>query len=265
MDLVSRISTAPREVGNFLCIYGPPGVGKTTFSTQAPHTLVLQVKDESLDVLFKSKVLSHVPNITADSWSDVLEALEALATQQHEYKTLTIDGASGLQEYCDAHVIAEQCDGEIDKFMAYGRGASLAAIEWGFLLNKIRQLVKEKKMIVIVLAHLDTITMKNPTGADYMKWRPAISKEKFSATNKYADAILLMDHDTEIKAEKSIGSIQKTAKATGGEGRILRCDGSGAFEAKNRLNLPSEIRLGHSHQEAWASFVQALKGARHGA
>ena len=232
-------------------------------ASQAPQTLFLQVKDESLDVLFRSKVITkHVPNIIAESWNDVLQVLDALATGEHDYKVLCIDGASGLQEFCDADVIKNSCKNDIENFVGFGRGDKLSIYEWQDFLNKVRRLVKEKKMTVILLAHLDTVTMKNPTGLDYIKWRPAISKEKFTATNKYADAILLMDHQMNIQDSAAPGQLKKAGKASGGFKRVMRCDGSAAFEAKNRLNLPAEIPLGSNHEEAWAAFSAAIKEAR---
>jgi hypothetical protein len=267
LNLLDRITTEPQATGDFLCVYGPPGVGKTTTFTRGPKTLTVQVRDKSLDTLIKHKQIAALPKLNVENWEELNQTIDALKTQEHDYRVAVIDGASGAEEFCDEYIIRTECDNDRDKFLAFGRGDRMAGMEWGVFLEKVVALKEERGVTVILLAHQSTQSIKNPNGTDYIQSVPSLNKSKFAPTNKYADAILMMDFlvavgDVQTQKDKS-GSVVKTiGKAKGNGARVLHCDGSAGFIAKNRLGLPAVLPLGNSHDEAWAAFVTALKAGK---
>jgi hypothetical protein len=243
-------------------VYGPPGSGKTTMFSNAPNVLMVQVKDESVDVLKENgQIGPDVPTTTVESHDDLLGLLRDLRTEKHDFKFVVLDGASGMNEFADEHATLVDCEGERDKFLAFGRGEKFAAMHWSEVLEAIKDLKQERQMRVIILAHKDIVTIQNPDGTNYLQFRPGMGKEKFSMTNKYVDAMLLIDYVIDVTdPNKPTDKIKVAGKAKGGTRRIMYTQGKASFEAKNRFGLPAEIPLGANAQESWELFVEALNG-----
>jgi hypothetical protein len=185
--------------------------------------------------------------------------LNQLVEQKHDYKCIVIDGASGAEEMADKYVTDIQHKGDRSDFLAFGRGEKPAAYEWGSLLNVIDRLTEQKGINVILLAHLATNNIQNPNGSNYSQHGPALSKHKVAPTNKYADAVLLMDYIVAVQDDKGTPGKGKAASANA---RVMFCDGNAGFYAKNRLKLPPIISLGNSHDEGWKAFVTALQAGK---
>ncbi|USE34113.1 AAA family ATPase [Endozoicomonas sp. SCSIO W0465] len=99
LESISRSSgiKAPRIV-----VYGPAGVGKTTLGCGAPNPIFIQTEDG----LGKLEV-DAFPMMT--SFQDVLDALSALYTSEHQYQTVIIDSLDHLeplvwQHLCDHYI-----------------------------------------------------------------------------------------------------------------------------------------------------------------
>lgn len=257
-DFKARISRQAKDVGSFLVIYGPHGAGKTTFAAQAPKSLVVQAVDKSIDVLVKQGVLGETDNLTINDWDDAISFLDWAISEQHGFKTIILDGASGLEKFCDEATLAEDFGGNYERFMTYHKGYDSSALRWADLLNKVDQL-KEQGITVMLLAHKGTFEVKNAEGNNYFKWQPAIHEKKLLAVMRYSDAILRMDFKVKVQ---HVDEKSHKGKALGGGARLLYCTGEPSFEAKNRFNLPNTIDLGDSHEEAWSNFVAARIAGR---
>lgn len=259
-DFKARISRKPKDVGSFFVLYGPHGVGKTTFAAQAPKTIIVQALDKSLDVLMKQGVLGETDNLIVESWDDAISFLDWTISEHatHGFRTIVLDGASGLEKFCDNETLAEDFGGNYDKFMTYHKGFEASALRWADLLNKIDQL-KDLGITVFMIAHKGTFEVKNAEGNNYFKWQPAIHEKKVIPTMRYSDNILRMDYKIRVS---QVDEKKQTGKALGGGARILYCTGEPSFEAKNRFNLPNTIDLGDSHEEAWANFMAARASGR---
>ena len=73
-----------------MIIYGEAGIGKTTFATSAPAPIVIQTED-GLGVL-------DAPRFPlATTFDDVLESLQVLATENHEFKSVVVDSLDWLE------------------------------------------------------------------------------------------------------------------------------------------------------------------------
>ncbi len=71
-------------------IYGESGLGKTTFATSAPNPIVIQTEDGLGEI--------DVPCFPlAESYIDVMKALDALVNESHDFKTVVIDSLDWLE------------------------------------------------------------------------------------------------------------------------------------------------------------------------
>ena len=76
-----------------ILIYGPPGIGKTSLSSEFPSNVFLQIEDGTpggieLDSFGK-----------LSSFSDCMDALQALYVEDHNFKTIVIDSVTELQKH----------------------------------------------------------------------------------------------------------------------------------------------------------------------
>ena len=89
-------------------IYGESGLGKTTFATSAPNPIVIQTEDGlgQIDV-------SCFP--LAESYIDVMKALDALVNESHDFKTVVIDSLDWLETLIWKQVCTDNKVSSIEK------------------------------------------------------------------------------------------------------------------------------------------------------
>lgn len=258
-ELLARAASRPSLTGKLIVAYGQTGTGKTTTFSRAPKSVLVECKDYSADALKDSGSLpEELPVVKTTGWDDALQTFEALASGGHDFRNVIIDGGSGLHEWSDELTISQDMEGSREKFTAFGRGDRSAGFRWQELMQRLNDM-KNAGLWVFLLCHKGTITERNPAGADYYKSVPHLSKEKLAQTLKYADAVLYLDF---VIAEKDVNKQSGVGKAVGGDVRVLRCQPSAAYEAKNRLGLPDLIQLGNSPQEGFKAFANAVKAGK---
>ena len=125
-----------------IMVYGPHGLGKTTFGASAPAPIFILTEDG----LGRLEV-DHFP--VAKSYKDVQEALASLKGE-HDFSTVVIDSLDWLD-----NLIWEQINGQYEaKDLAYGKGAVIAADLWRKVLEDLNAL-RSMGMASILLAHCE--------------------------------------------------------------------------------------------------------------
>jgi hypothetical protein len=262
MTLIDRVKkTGNTKAGKIILVYGAPKQGKTSTFCNFPKSLLIQVKDASADALKESGCIPEdMPVLDVTGWDDTLSVLRELVDSEHDYKGILLDGPSGIEEYLDAIVTEENFDNSPTKFAAWGgtQGDKVSGVRWLELLEVLSDL-KSKGIWIFMIAHLAVVNVKSPSGNDYSKNVPHLSKSKLTASLKYVDAIIFMDS---VIAVKDVNDQSHKGKAVGGS-RVMRCGGANpSFEAGNRMGLADVIVLGNSPKEAWDAFALACKNGR---
>lgn len=240
-------------------MYGPPGIGKTSFGASAPDPIFLH--DEQEDGVNTLRAARRIPEDTpalppAATWGDVLGSLRALSEGEHTYKSLVIDTIGGMERLCHEHVCNRDFNGDWGErgFSSYAKGYEVALADWRQFLNALDDLRTHRGMRVILLGHSQVKPFKNPHGEDYDRYVPDVHHKTFSVTHKWADMILFANYYVHVDSKGG------RAKGKGGQLRMLYTEYHAAFEAKNRFGLPAEIEMGNSGTEAWTNLVNAIKG-----
>jgi hypothetical protein len=222
-------------------IYGPGGVGKSTFGAQAPDAIFLGPEDGSslLDV-------ARFPS--PRDWQDVLDAIRTLTTEEHGFKSLVIDSADWLEPLCWAHVCQSARKTDIEAF-GYGKGYVAALEEWRKLLAAIETLRKAKRMHVIVIAHSVVAPYKNPEGEDYDRFSLKLHKGAAGLLTEWCDELAYASFRTHASKVDPKG-----ARGRGyGSERVLYTERRAAFDAKSRHGLAPEMTL------SWDEFFAATQ------
>jgi hypothetical protein len=221
-----------------IMLYGPHGLGKTTFGAGAPAPIFILTEDGlgQLEV-------EHFP--LAKSFDDVQDALKALQGD-HDYQTVVIDSLDWLD-----NLIWETINAKYDaKDLAYGKGAVIAADYWRKVLDGLNSL-RSKGMAVIMLAHCEIKRFDSPEVEPYERYQPKLQARSSALVQEWADCVFFANYKTVVKSS-DVGFNQKVTRGiTTGE-RLMYTAERPAYLAKNRYSLPDALPLD------WQAFVTAM-------
>ena len=226
-----------------MILFGTAGVGKTTFAASAPKPVVIMTEDGlgNIDV-------PHFP--LAKTWAEVMEAFQALYTEDHAFETLIVDSLDWLEPL----VWAEACRRNSWKSIedpGYGKGYVAAAEIWREYLDAVNALRDDKGMAVIQIAHHDIKRFDSPETEPYDRFVIKLHKRASELVQEHADMILFANwRVSTVKTEAGFG--QKVTRGQGRGERVLYTEERPAYVAKNRHGLPPELPLD------WAAFTTAL-------
>lgn len=239
---LSSITAGPRQQPPRLFLYGPHGVGKTTFGCSAPAPIVIQTED-GLGTL---ETPAFPLAMTCD---DVIEAIYSLYQEEHGFKTVVLDSADWLDNLIQRQV-RETHD---EKALAYGKDALLVAERWREVLDGFNALRTDKAMTVILLAHCEVKRFDPPDGDSYERYQPKLLGRSSALVQEWADAVLFVNFKTLVKDEV-VGKNKdaKVKKPLPTNERILHTGERPAYLAKNRYGLPHELPMD------WAAFNAAM-------
>lgn len=266
---LSDVTGKGNNLPNRYVIHAVEGFGKTSFGAQTPKPIFLMTKGETgLETLIDSGRLPEVPHFPEiQDWESLLGAIETLAVEEHEYKSLVIDTINGAERLCHEFVCVRDFGGDWGErgFTGYMRGYEVALGEWRLLLNALDRLRETKRMAIVCLCHTKVKTFRNPEGADYERYQADMHDKTWGLSHKWADVVLFGNFEVTVMDGRKEAASDKKGKGVGGKSRMIYTERSAAYDAKNRLGLPPEIEMGTSPQEAWANYVQAVKAGRGGA
>jgi hypothetical protein len=233
IDLTS-ITKGASHLPPRILIYGVHGVGKSTLASTAPAPIFLQTED-GLGLL-------DTPRFPlAKTFTDVLEALMVMATQDHEFKTLIVDSVDWLEPLIWAHICAEHGHKSIEDF-GYGKGYALALDGWREYLDAINYIRNEKNMTIIQLAHTEVKRFDDPTNEPYDRYQIKLHKAASAKVQEHSDIVLFANYRVNtINAD--VGMNKKKARAVGAGERLVFTEERPAFVAKNRYGMPGELPM----------------------
>lgn len=215
-------------------IYGPDGVGKSTFGANAPSPIFLGTEDgtANLDV-------ARFPH--PKSFNEVRSMIKELIESKHDFKTLVIDSLDWLETLVHQAVMDLDGSTTINRAQGgYGNGILMAVKYWVAMQEDLKALRKEKGMNIILIAHSQVKTFNDPTqNAAYDRYQLKLDDKGAAKWREFVDSVLFATYDTVAKAEKG----DKKAKTYGGENRVIFTERRPSFDAKNRHGLPFEMPL----------------------
>ena len=224
-------------------IYGPAGVGKTTFGASAPNPIFIQPEDGA-DVVGAARFP------LAEAYEDVESALGELIQVDHKYNTVVVDSLDWLEQLiwrrvCQAHKISSIED------LGYGKGYVHAIDIWRSFLDGLNHLRKRKNMAVIMLAHSHIKRFEDPAAEAYDRYEIKLHRKAADVCMEAADLIGFATYRTSTKQIDS-GFGRKVTRAIGTGQRVLRTSERPAYVAKSRYQIPDELDLD------WSSLTNEI-------
>ena len=219
-------------------IYGPEGIGKSTFASQFPDPVFIDTEGST-----NSMDVARLPKPT--SWQMLLDEIQYIKSHPDVCKTLVIDTIDWAESMCIQSICDKHQKSGIEDF-GYGNGYVYTKEEMGRFLNRLSEVV-EAGVNVVLTAHAQIRKFEQPDelGA-YDRWELKLGKKTSSQTSplikEWADMLLFANYKTFSIAVDDKG---QKRKAQGGE-RVMYTSHHACWDAKNRYGLPEQVPFSYS-------------------
>ena len=219
-------------------IYGPEGIGKSTFASRFPAPLFIDTEGST-----KEMDVSRTP--VPSSWEMLLEQVAYVKQHADICRTLVIDTLDWAEQMCVKSICDKHGKSGIEDF-GYGNGYVYAKEEFGKLLNRLEEVVRGG-IHIVVTAHAQMRKFEQPDEmGSYDRWELKLGKKTTSQTSplvkEWADMVLFANYKTFSVAVDDKG---KKYKAQGGA-RVMYTSHHPCWDAKNRYGLPDEMPFEYS-------------------
>lgn len=249
--------------GMGLIVYGDEGIGKTGFALQFPKPLrcisVNETGYEDLDDI------DEVPNGCENEYVDTHANLLQELRQSTDVRTVVVDSLSGYSQLMQEDIINTVYKREDNPLQAYGsfsEGPRIHGPIWAEQLEVVCNVLRAKGVNVILLGHTTIEKTKNIISTDYQSAMLNMEKWPRSVITKWAQAVLYLTMDFQIRNTKKWKGTATEAKVDASledeVDRIMYTTKHPSHSAKNRLTLPTYIPLGDSAAEAYENFIKHL-------
>ena len=211
-------------------IYGPEGVGKTTFASQFPGAVFIDTEGSTrhMDVArFDSP----------DELSDVINQINYVVGHPNEVGTLVIDTVDWLEKLLFDAVCAENKWKSIEE-PGYGKGYVAARQKMQQLLAMLDQVIAVGVNVVLI-CHSFIRKFEQPDEmSSYDRYMLKLNEKNIAPLVKeWTDLLLFVNYKTDVvKVEKT-----NTVKGRGGQKRVMYATHTASWDAKNRFGLPDEM------------------------
>lgn len=214
-------------------IYGPEGIGKSTFASKFPEPVFIDTEGSTKD-------MDVARFETPSSWTMLMEQIRYVRSTPGVCKTLIIDTADWAEQMCIADLCSRYGKKGIEDF-GYGNGYVYAREEFGRFLNALTEVVDTGVNVVLTAhAHLKKFEQPDEMGS-YDRWELKLGKKTSSQTaplvKEWADMVLFANYKTWSVAVDEKGTKRK---AQGGA-RVMHTTHHPCWDAKNRYGLPDEM------------------------
>lgn len=230
-----QIITGVIKKAQKVLIYGPEGIGKSTFASKFPRPLFLDTEG--------STARMDVPRAPkATSWTMLKQQIDEVKRDKL-CETLIIDTIDWAEQMCVEHILAKYQKSGIEDF-GYGNGYVYVKEEFGRLLNQLQDAI-DSGINVVLTAHAQMRKFEQPDElGQYDRYELKLGKKTGSQTSplvkEWADMVLFANYKTYVVNVDGQGAQKGRNKAQGGK-RVMYTAHHNCWDAKNRHDLPEEL------------------------
>ena len=212
-----------------IVIYGPEGIGKSTFASKFPDPLFIDTEGGTSNLDVRRIKCSK-------SWDELLLIVKEIIKNPTICKTLVLDTADWSETMCINAVTEKYRKNNIEDF-GYGKGYTYLLDEYTRLLSLFDELI-EVGINVVITAHAKPRKFELPEeqGA-FDRYEMKLTRQVAPVIKEWCDALFFVNYKIYVVTTEN-----NTKKAQGGK-RILYTTHNPTYDAKNRFDLPEELEL----------------------
>lgn len=222
-------------------IYGPEGIGKSTFAAKFPDALFIDTEGST-----KEMDVARFDKPT--SW-EMLKSQIQYVKSNKPCKTIIIDTIDWAEQLCIDALCSAHGKKGIEDF-GYGNGYVYEKEDFGRFLNLLEEVI-DAGINVVLTAHAILRKFEQPDEmGSYDRWELKLGKKTTNLiaplVKEWADMVLFANYKTLSVAVDKDG---KKHKAQGGK-RVMYTTHHPCWDAKNRYGLPEEIPMDYEQIRA---------------
>jgi hypothetical protein len=246
---LQKVTSGKFEVPDRILLYGVEGIGKSTWAVGdkelaqkgAPDPYVIGVEDGTAHLDCKR---ANRPD-GGWRWQDVLDTIDLLRQEKHDFKSVVLDTLDETESLIWRHVCERDNYDNIEAY-GYGKGFNVALTEWRLLKSALEQLQREKQMNVILIAHSQIRTFKNPEAEDFDRYELKLHGKAAGALKDWCECVFFAQYETLTARAKANAPVKGVSTGN----RIMRTTRTAAWDAKNRYRLTETLPLKFAEYEA---------------
>jgi len=207
-----------------LGVYSPPGLGKTTLGNQFPNPVFLDTERGTLGI--------ECYRMEIGTWGEFKGALDALATEPHDFRTVIVDTANALFDMLVKDVCAEygvEDPGDV----AHGRAWGKISSRWKDAISRLRALRRKDgtKVMPLLMLHEKRTEIRERKGSKTVdtgrfKVGPSLPPSARTILHGHVDFLfhgeLQPSGDRVLRSQPVMGTEEDVeAKGRGREGAML--------------------------------------------
>lgn len=234
-------------------VYGPEGIGKSSFAAQFPDPLFIDTEGST-----RRMNVRRMPKPT--SWEMIKGEVQEAASLRL-CKTIVIDTIDWAEQLCISSVCAAHGKSGIEDF-GYGKGYVYECEGFAKFLNLLQDVV-DSGINVVLTAHAKIVKFEQPDEmGSYDRWEMKLGQKTGSLISpkvkEWADMVLFANYKTYAVAVDKDG---KKFKAQGGE-RVMYTSHHPCWDAKNRDGLAPELPFDYSQIAHLFAVQQTVQTAQ---
>lgn len=227
-----KITTGKIEGAQKIVIYGPEGIGKSTFASMFPNPLFIDTEGST-----KHMDVARTPK--PSSWTMLMEQVRYVKANKSLCGSLIIDTGDWAEQLCITEICAKHQKKGIEDF-GFGKGYIYLAEAFGKLLNLLEELI-EVGINIGITAHAQMRKFDQPDEmGSYDRWELKLQKKTAPMLKEWADMVLFANYKTYVVNVDGQGTDKGKNKPQGGK-RVMFTTHHLCWDAKNRHDLPPEL------------------------
>lgn len=225
-----NITRGKKQTPLKVVVYGPEGVGKTTFASRFPGVVFIDTEGST----------NHIDVARTDapqSWKDLMDQVKWFADHPDEIGTLCIDTLDWAEKLAIRDVCEEKKVSSIEE-IPYGKGYVFAKDRFVKLLEELDRL-KAQGVHIVLTAHAQIKKFEQPDEmGSYDRFMLKLNEKNISPLVKeWSDLLLFANFKTDVVTDDKT----KTKKGRGGQKRVMYTQHSACWDAKNRFGLDDPL------------------------
>lgn len=225
LNIIEGKEQRPKKI----VIYGPEGIGKSTFASQFPDPLFIDTEGGTSNL--------DVRRIKCNkSWNELISIVKEIHANPHICKTVVLDTADWSETLCTNAVCEKYRKNNIEDF-GYGKGYVYLVDEYARLLSLLDQLI-DVGINVVITAHAKPRKFELPEEqGSFDRYEMKLSRQVAPLIKEWSDALFFVNYKIYV-----VTTDTNKKKAQGGK-RVLYTTHNPTYDAKNRFDLPEELEL----------------------